>query len=100
MYIEAVAAGDQYDGAISLDNMIWYRDKFRRYRDYSIIATVLVYVLNIIDANVFAYFNDFDISDDITLNVEPGFIDNIIPESTVSNKYYVQSVGLKINMNF
>lgn len=100
MYIEAVAAGDQYDGAISLDNMIWYRDKFRRYRDYSIIATVLVYVLNIIDANVFAYFNDFDISDDITLNVEPGFIDNIIPESTVSNKYYVQSIGLKINMNF
>ena len=100
MYIDAVAAGDQYDGAISLDNMIWYRDKFRRYRDYSIIATVLVYVLNIIDANVFAYFNDFDISDDITLNVEPGFIDNIVPESTVSNKYYVQSVGLKINMNF
>lgn len=100
MYIDAVAAGDDYNGSISLDNMIWYRDKFRRFRDYSIIATVLVYVLNIIDANVFAYFNDFDISDDITLNVAPGMIENIVPESTVTNNYYVQSVGLKINLNF
>ena len=56
--------------------MIWYRDKFRRYRDYSVIATALVYVLNIVDANVFAHFNNFDISDDITVDLGPGLIDS------------------------
>lgn len=100
MYIDAVAAGDEYTGVISLENMIWYRDKFRRLRDYSILATALIYILNIIDANVFAYFNDFDISDDITLNVSPGMIDNIAPDGSITGNYLVQSVGLKINLSF
>lgn len=101
MYIDAIAQGSDYKGQLSTENMIWYRDKFRRFRDYSIIATALIYILNIVDANVFAYFNDFDVSDDISLKVSPGMIDNISPNGKINSfDYYGQAVGLKINLNF
>lgn len=44
---------------------------YRRYRDYSILATVIVYALSMIDAYVDAQLFDYDISPDLTLNVEP-----------------------------
>lgn len=100
MYIEASKPESNYTGSLSKDNMIWYRDKFRRYRDYSIIATALVYVLNIIDANVFAHFNDFDVSDDITFNVEPAVIEPATSITTFNNNYYSQAIGLQMNLKF
>ena len=59
---------------ISGETAKWYRDVYRRYRDYSIVATALVYVLQIIDANVFAYMHDFEVNDDISMKVEPAVI--------------------------
>jgi len=100
MYIEASSPDSEYTGSLSKENMIWYRDKFRRYRDYSIIATALVYVLNIIDANVFAHFNDFDVSDDITFNVEPAIIEPATSVTTFNNNYYSQAIGLQMNLKF
>lgn len=44
---------------------------YRRYRDYSILATVIVYALSLVDAYVDAQLFDYDISPDLTLNVEP-----------------------------
>ena len=44
---------------------------YRRYRDYSILAAVVAYALSLIDAYVDAQLFDFDISPDLTLNVEP-----------------------------
>ena len=44
---------------------------YRRYRDYSILATVIVYALSLIDAYVDAQLFDYDISPDLTLNIEP-----------------------------
>lgn len=43
----------------------------RRYRDYSILATVVVYALSIIDAYVDAQLFDYDISPDLSINLEP-----------------------------
>ena len=59
---------------ISGETAKWYRDVYRRYRDYSIVATAAFYLLQIIDANVFAYMHDFEVDDDITLNFEPAVI--------------------------
>jgi len=91
-----------YEGNLSEENIKWYRDQYRRYRDYSIIATALVYALNIIDANVFAHFNNFDISDDITFNVEPAIINSITPP--MGNNLAInapgQSFGLQMNLKF
>lgn len=47
------------------------QNTFRRYRDISILATIVVYGLSIIDAYVDAQLFDFDISPDLSMNVEP-----------------------------
>lgn len=52
----------------------YYRDVYRRYRDYSILAIALVYVVQVIDANVFAYMQDFEVSDEISMNVQPTLV--------------------------
>jgi len=46
-------------------------DFYRRYRDLSILATVLVYGLSILDAYVDAELYTFDISPDLSLRVAP-----------------------------
>ena len=99
MYIDAVAQGDAYEGKDSPDDMIWYRDSYRRLRDYSIIATALIYVLNIIDANVFAHMHDFDVNDNISLNVSPAIIEPIAPLRNNYN-YFSQTFGVSMNLNF
>lgn len=48
-----------------------YRDVYRRYRDYSILATALFYLIQVIDANVFAYMTNFEVNDDLSLHMEP-----------------------------
>lgn len=47
------------------------QDIFRRYRDYSILAVVVVYALSLIDAYVDAQLFDYDISPDLSVNIQP-----------------------------
>ena len=81
----------------------WYRDVYRRYRDYSIVATAAVYLLQIIDANVFAYMHDFEVTDDITMNVEPALISpyNEYAMLTPQNMSPMNNaVGMKVGIRF
>ena len=48
-----------------------WQSTYRRYRDISIVVTIAVYALSLVDAYVDAQLFDFDISPDLTLNVEP-----------------------------
>ena len=67
------------------------QNTFRRYRDYSILATVVVYALSLIDAYVDAQLFDFDISPDLSLNIEPEIrLDDPLQ----------QSAGLKLAIQF
>lgn len=108
LYIQAATPDGGYTGNQTAENLKWYRDSYRRLRDYSIVATALIYVLNIVDASVFAHFSNFDVSDDISLNVQPGFIEPVnIPGTSNSNGYsYLagggcpQTVGVRLNLNF
>lgn len=97
MYNHATAKPSEYDGWMTAENIKWYRDTFRRYRDYSIIATVIVYALNVIDANVFAHFQDFDVSDDLSLRIEPGIITPITTNYAASS---VSGVGMQMRLTF
>ncbi|MCF0177916.1 MAG: hypothetical protein HUJ90_04750 [Bacteroidales bacterium] len=87
-----------YIGSISASQAQYYKDSYRRYRDFSIVATILVYALNIVDANIFAYMSDFNVNDDLTMNIEPTLI------SPLETKYYASNVpnafGLQMNFNF
>ncbi len=76
---QATTPDSGYDGPVSAETALYYRDIFRRYRDYSIVALAASYLLQIIDANVFSYMQDFDLDDDITLKVSP----QILPPDNV-----------------
>jgi energy-coupling factor transporter ATP-binding protein EcfA2 len=80
----------------------WYRDVYRRYRDYSIVATVLVYLLQVIDANVFAYMHDFEVTDEITMNIEPALISpyNEYAMHTPTINPMNNAVGMKLGIRF
>ena len=90
------------DVPISGETAKWYRDVYRRYRDYSIVATVLVYALQVIDANVFAYMHDFEVTDDITMNIEPALISpyNEYAMHTAPINPMNNAVGMKVGIRF
>ena len=73
---EATSTDPEISGNVPINGETakWYRDVYRRYRDYSIVATVLVYALQVLDANVFAYMHDFEVTDDISMNIEPALM--------------------------
>ena len=54
-----------------LNTMKNQQSTYRRYRDYAILAAVVVYALSLVDAYVDAQLFDYDISPDLSLNVEP-----------------------------
>lgn len=74
IYIEASDTEVQYTGPIPASTALYYRNLFRRYRDYSILAFFAVYLIQIIDANVFAYMHDFEVNDDLSFSVSPSVI--------------------------
>jgi len=59
-------------GANRWMNMLYnHQNALRRSRDYVIVGMVLVYALSIIDAYVDAQLFDYDISPDLSINIEP-----------------------------
>lgn len=62
----------RYGGASSyLSKLEKQENSYRRYRDLSIVVTVVVYALSLVDAYVDAQLFDFDISPDLSMQVEP-----------------------------
>lgn len=70
------------------------RDFFRRYRDMSIIISVAVYAIVMIDAYVDAELYNFDISSNLTLTYSPTIIPPL-PQQNSSNGY-----GLYLALRF
>ena len=68
-------------------------DKYRRDRDLMILVTVGIYVLNIIDANVDAHLADFDVSNDLSMNVSPVLLGDL---SGTGNS----TLGMSLKINF
>ena len=69
------------------------KNSYRRNRDLSVIATIGVYVLNIIEANVAAHMSDFDVSDDLTMKVAPTINYDLALNAPILG------VSLKFNIN-
>ncbi|HRN58401.1 MAG TPA: DUF5683 domain-containing protein [Agriterribacter sp.] len=51
-----------------------YRNDFRRNVDYSVLAFILLWGLNVVDATVDAHLKDFNITDDLSLQIRPGYM--------------------------
>ena len=86
-----------YEGSISGETALYYRNVFRRYRDYSIVALAGFYLLQVIDANVFAYMQDFDMGDDISMSVGPSLITT---DSYAMGSPQTPAMGLSIGLKF
>lgn len=69
--LEKPVPTDEFKGRYDATFLKNLKDSYRRNRDLSIIITAGVYLLNVIDAHVDAHLRDYDISDDLTMNVQP-----------------------------
>jgi len=50
-----------------------YRNTKRRDIDYSVLVFILFWGLNVVDATVDAHLKGFDVSDDLSFSIEPGY---------------------------
>lgn len=63
------------------------KNYYRKYRDLSAIIGILVYVANIIDADVDAHMINFNVDDNISLNISPVILTNC-------------NAGISLSLNF
>ena len=64
---------DEFRGRYSASYLKNLRDSYRRNRDLSILLTAGVYIFQAVDAHVDAHLKDFDISDDLSVELHPMF---------------------------
>lgn len=62
---------DEFHGRYSASFIRNLRNNYRRNRDLCIIISGALYVLQIVDAHVDAHLKDYDVSDDLSMNIEP-----------------------------
>lgn len=56
---------------LSNASLEFYRNAYRRDRDYSTLYFLLLWGLNVADATVFGHLREFDVSEDLSLKVNP-----------------------------
>lgn len=102
-YNAATTPGGHYEGNMSTENLQYYRDYYRRYRDYSIVATVLIYLLQVIDADVFATMSTFDVNQSLSMDVQPAVIQPINSNFTTNYTSAMptgNAIGVQMNFKF
>lgn len=58
---------------LSISSLQNYRNSFRRDRDYSVLWILLAWGLQVADATVFAHLKQFDVSNDLSMEITPTF---------------------------
>jgi len=58
---------------LSAQDLQYYRNTFRRDRDYSILFFLIAWGVNVVDATVFGHLKDFDVSDDLSMHLQPDY---------------------------
>lgn len=73
------------------------KDRYRRWRDMSMFVMIGVYAFSVIDAYVDASLSEFDISDALSLRVEPTVINN---NQRTRNPLRSSTLGLQCSLTF
>jgi hypothetical protein len=81
----------------SLDDLKSIKEQYRRYRDLSLVGLLLLYTLNIIDATVDGYLFDYDVSDDLSLRIEPNIMNSYYQTGSLKAS---QQYGFKLSLRF
>lgn len=72
------------------------KDRYRRWRDLSFFTLIGVYALSVIDAYVDASLSEFDISDDLTLRIEPAVVNSNMNRNPLASG----GLGIHCSLNF
>ena len=72
------------------------KDRFRRWRDMSFFVLIGVYAISVVDAYVDASLSEFDISDDLSMRIEP----TIINDQLGHNPLKSNALGLQCSVSF
>jgi hypothetical protein len=94
-YALSIVANDRYTGQAAADSLakvdealkflvdtkaqgslVNYRNSYRRDMDYSILFTLLMWGLNIVDATVDGHLKGFDVGDELSLKIKPTIMPN------------------------
>lgn len=70
------------------------KNSYRRNRDLAIIGTVAVYLVQVADAHIDAHMQAYDISDNLSMKIEPQITQTISPQGITNN------FGFNLTMNF
>lgn len=68
---DAAALADMEQSNLSPEYVKYLQDYHRRYLDITVLVTALGYTLQVLDAAIFAHLKGFDMSEDISLKVQP-----------------------------
>ena len=72
------------------------KDRFRRWRDMSFFVLIGVYAISVIDAYVDASLSEFDITDDLTLHIDPVIVNDQLGKNPLKSN----ALGLQCSINF
>ena len=78
---------------LSLNAIRSYRNSFRQNIDYSVLFFILFWGLNVVDATVDAHLKAFDVNDDLSLEVKPGYS----PVANTTGVSLVLNIGKRNN---
>jgi len=84
---------DYYNILKEEKQLISWMDFYRNQRDMSILITIGLYAFNILDAYVDAHLSNFNISNDLSMRIEPA----VMPSYVVGN-YYSYGISLKFDV--
>ena len=91
---------EEYEGR-TLKEVEFYKDSHLRYKNLMIILTIGFYAIQIVDASVDAHLIDYDISEDISLTVDPVMLDPAIYGAPLDgNGRNNASFGLRCCLSF
>jgi len=83
---------DEFDGRYSDANLQQLKTTSQRNRDLSFIIMGILYVLNIIDANVDGHLKDFDVSEDLSMRIRP------VMQQTMPGQLPAPGIGLTFTL--
>lgn len=58
---------------LSTSSLVFYRNAYRQNIDYSVLAFLLLWGLNVVDATVDAHLKAFDVGPDLSLKIKPAY---------------------------
>lgn len=79
-------------GNLSNSNLNELQEFYRRNRDLTVVGMALLYALNVLDATVDAHLFDFNVSEDLSLNIRPQTLYSVTTSMPIA--------GLGLTLNF